>query len=181
MKVDDDISELESKRDFDGLVKHLSSKSERAKGLAANALGRLGDPSYLPYLEKLLSQEGTSKSSSASNTSDCARWAVGVLKSRQKTPLGVFSVKDLAVGAGGDVLAVRRYPSLRIVAQLYRFLALLMLLIIPIIIYMELSPSAILIVSLIVILNVLFAFASAELIELLISIESHVVKIAKRK
>ena len=176
MKVDDDISELESKRDFDGLVKHLSSKSERAKGLAANALGRLGDPSYLPYLEKLLSQEGTSK-----NTSDCARWAVGVLKSRQKTPLGVFSVKDLAVGASGDVLAVRRYPSLRIVAQLYRFLALLMLLIIPIIIYMRLSPSAILIVSLIVILNVLFAFASAELIELLISIESHVVKIAKRK
>ncbi len=162
-KVDDDISELESKRDFDGLLKHLSSKSERAKGLAANALGRLGDPSYLPYLEKLLSQEGTSK-----NTSDCARWAVGVLKSRQKTPLGIISVKG-------------RYPSLQIVAQLYRFLALLMLLIIPIIIYMELSPSAILIVSLIVILNVLFAFASAELIELLISIESHVVKIAKRK
>ena len=162
-KVDDDISELESKRDFDGLLKHLSSKSERAKGLAANALGRLGDPSYLPPLEKMLSQGGISK-----NTSDCATWAVVVLKSRQKTPSGRSSVKG-------------RYPSLRIVAQLYRFLALLMLLIIPIIIYMGLSLSIILIVSLIVILNVLFAFASAELIELLISIESHVVKIAKRK
>ena len=163
MKVDDDISELESKRDYDGLVKHLSSKSERAKGLAANALGRLGNPSYLPPLEKMLSQEDNSK-----NTSDCARWAIGVLKSRQKTPLGIFSVKG-------------RYPSLRIVAQLYRFLALVMLLIIPIIIYMGLSLSIILFVSIIVILNVLFAFASAELIELLISIESHVVKIAKRK
>ena len=64
---------------------------------------------------------------------------------------------------------------------MYRFLALLILLIIPIIIYMELPFSIILIVSLIVILNVIFAFASAELIELLISIESHVVKIAKRK
>ena len=162
-KVDDAISELESKRDYDGLVKHLSSKSERAKGLAANALGRLGDPSYLPPLEKMLSQEGNSK-----NTSDCARWAVVVLKSRQKTPSGRSSVKG-------------RYPSLRIVAQLYRFLALVMLLIIPIIIYMGLSLSLILFVSIIVILNVLFAFASAELIELLISIESHVVKIAKRK
>ncbi len=72
---DDDISELESKRDFDGLLKHLSSKSGRARGLAANALGRLGDPSYLPHLEKMLLQEDNSK-----NTIECAKWAMANLK-----------------------------------------------------------------------------------------------------
>ena len=74
-KVDDDISELESKRDFDGLLKHLSSKSGRARGLAANALGKLGDPSYLPHLEKMLLQEDNSK-----NTIECAKWAIADLK-----------------------------------------------------------------------------------------------------
>ena len=74
-KVDDDISELESKRDFDGLLKHLSSKSGRARGLAANALGKLGDPSYLPHLEKMLLQEDNSR-----NTIECAKWAIADLK-----------------------------------------------------------------------------------------------------
>ena len=79
-KVDDDISDLESKRDFDGLVKHLSSKSGRARGLAANALGKRGDSSYLPHLEKMLLQEDNSKS-----TIECAKWAIGDLTRKQIT------------------------------------------------------------------------------------------------
>ena len=177
VQVDDVVSDLESIKDYDRIVKLLSSDNPKERGLAAEALGRLGNPTYLPDLEKMLANETKRK------VVEKAKWAVGELKNiqRKKSISSTYKKIEKYTKLDPEHSDSERYPNLVLVAYIYRIVSLLLLLIIPALVVLSFQLIVILVISVILILNVVFSYAGAELIELLISIESHVVKIAKRK